>query len=220
MVLTVSHDLEDRLRSAGIGPVRVIPPFADAPPEPDSPPGGDDVVYAGRLAASKGIDVLLDAFAAVHATVPSARLRIAGDGPEAPRLRASTHPRDAVRWEGLLTEDDTRALLTSAAVVVIPSTAPEGLPSVAVEALLAGRPVVATDHPSLRELLRDGLRGFLVPPDDSAALADALCRVLTDRARAEAVGRAARQWATRELSTGVGVARVVEAYREALARGG
>jgi glycosyltransferase involved in cell wall biosynthesis len=216
-VTAASPELADRLRAAGIASVVVVPPFADPDPDPWRAPSGRDVVYAGRLADGKGVDVLLDGFAAVAAADPDARLRIAGDGPEARALRErASGLRDRVRFDGLLDAEAVGALLRDARVVCVPSVAAEGLPLLLVEAMLAGRAVVASDLPSLRSALADGALGVLVPPGDPAALGATLLGLLRDDARVEALGRAARAAAERRYDTARAVDRFVEVYRGVL----
>jgi len=225
-VTAATPELAGRLVAAGIGPVTVVAPFADPDPRPWVPATGRDVVYAGRLARTKGVDVLIDAFAAVAPTVPDARLRLAGDGPDAEWLRtrarvvAGGTVADRIRFEGLLDRAGVDALLHDARIVCVPSVAPEGLPLLLVEAMLAGRAVVASDQVSMRAALHDGDLGLVVAPGDTGALAAALRELLVDDARVATLGRAARAAGEAAYATAAAVARVEEVYREVLtARG-
>lgn len=222
-VVAVSAELAARLDGAGIGPVTVVPPFADPDPAAWQRSARTDIVYAGRLGPGKGVDVLLDAFAAVVDAVPAARLRIAGDGPDRNRLMERADARGVasrVRFEGLLGEAAVDALLHDAAVVCVPSVAAEGLPLLCVEAMLVGRPIVASDLPSLRTVLGDGTRGALVARGDADALAATIVALLQDPARADSLGRAARAEAEREYTTAVALARMRTVYDAAVASGG
>jgi glycosyltransferase involved in cell wall biosynthesis len=150
--------------------------FAALARAPRTPP---TILVAARLVPIKGVDVALDAFAHVRAP---ARLVIAGDGPEraALRERAARGPAGVV----LLGEVDTRRrdeLLREASVVVVPSRATaggrtEGTPAIALEALAAGVPVIASAVGGLRELRAPRL----VPPEDPYALAREIDRVFAD----------------------------------------
>jgi glycosyltransferase involved in cell wall biosynthesis len=150
--------------------------FAALARAPRTPP---TILVAARLVPIKGVDVALDAFA--HVRGP-ARLVIAGDGPEraALRERAARAPAGVV----LLGEVDTRRrdeLLREASVVVVPSRETpggrtEGTPAIALEALAAGVPVIASALGGLRELRA----ARLVPPDDPYALAREIDRVFAD----------------------------------------
>ena len=219
LVTAASPELAERLLAAEIRPVVLVSPFADPDPEPWHPAVGRDIVFAGRLAPGKGVDVLLAAFAVVAAADPDARLRIAGEGPDAGALRRRAGPLgDRVRFDGLLDQAGVRALLRDARVVCVPSVAPEGLPLLLVEAMLAGRAVVASDQPSMRRALADGALGVLVAPGDPVALAGSLLALGPDDARVESLGRAARAAAEHRYATTAAVDRFVEVYREALGR--
>ena len=98
-------------------------------------------------------------------------------------------------------------MLAAADVVVHPSDW-EGLPLVVLEAMSAARPVVATRAPGLRELVRDGEDGLLVPPGDAAALAASVTRVLADEQLALRLGDNAARRVEREFSESA----MVEAY--------
>lgn len=155
---------------------------------PRRPRRGDTVLFVGRLVPVKGVDVLVDAFARVRA---DARLVIAGDGPEAARLRAAAGPR--VEFAGEVRGAARDRLLAAADVVVVPSVEveggrSEGTPVVALEAMAAGVPVVATRAGGLADLPGDVVDR--VPPSCPIALAAAIERGLAgDPAR---VARARR----------------------------
>src|SRR5947208_11558808 len=140
---------------------------------------GPHVVAAGRLGAQKGFDLLLDAFARVRADGLGATLTILGDGPDREVLAARTHRLglgDAVRFAGF--QPHPYRYFAAADVFVL-SSRYEGLPNVVLDALAAGCPVVAyACSDGLREVVRDGVNGLLVPPGDRDALARALGRLL------------------------------------------
>ncbi|MBM9619653.1 glycosyltransferase family 4 protein [Streptomyces zhihengii] len=155
------------------------------------PPGGTGaplVVCVGRLCRQKGQDVLLAAWPAVARAVPGARLALVGDGPDAASLGAAAPP--GVLLAG--PRDDVRPWLYAADAVVLPSRW-EGMALAPLEAMACGRPVVLTDVSGARESLPPGEEDHLVvPPEDPAALAAALVRLLLDdRLRTRAARRAA-----------------------------
>lgn len=151
-------------------------PAASSPPPP-----GDVVLALGEVGAAKGSFVLIRAFALVRRLVPTARLVLAGSGAlaearaEAGRLGIE----DAVELPGWTDEHAKRALLDRAAVVAHPSFA-EALPMAVLEALAAGRPVVAARVGGIPEVIDHGRNGLLVEPGDEEGLAEALVRVLAD----------------------------------------
>jgi glycosyltransferase involved in cell wall biosynthesis len=174
------------LEEAGSSVLRTIvngvspaPPPADRRALADAwglKPDGALIVCVGRLARAKNQVLAVRALA----VIPDATLALVGDGPERDRLRAEATRKevaDRVLFAGY--REDARALIGAADAVVIPSRS-EGLPSVALEALAAGRPLVATAVRGLRELLTDEVDALLVQPDDPLELAAALRRVLTE----------------------------------------
>jgi glycosyltransferase involved in cell wall biosynthesis len=96
-----------------------------------------------------------------------------------------------VEWLGQV--DDIAGLWRRAHIALLPSHGGEGLPNTLLEAAAAGRPMIATDVPGCRELVRTGETGILVPPRDPAALADALARLAADAALRQRLGAAARR---------------------------
>jgi glycogen(starch) synthase len=155
------------------------------------------IVFLGRLVRQKGADVLLAAMAllAVQGCAPA--LTIAGEGEERGSLEAEIAHLglgDRVRLIGPIGHDRAHDLLARADVVAMPSRIePFGI--VALEAAQAGRPIVASGVDGLPEVVAHGVTGLLVPPDDPAALAQAIAALLDDRARAQAMGLAARRHA-------------------------
>jgi glycosyltransferase involved in cell wall biosynthesis len=133
----------------------------------------DHVLYAGRLERVKGVDVLLEAFARLG----RGRLTVVGDGPDRARLEALAGPR--VTFTGWQAADAVARHLVRASVVAVPSVWPENFPTVALEALRTGRPLVASRVGGLPELVGDD-NGALFPARDVAALAAALDRLLGD----------------------------------------
>jgi glycosyltransferase involved in cell wall biosynthesis len=157
------------------------------------------VLCVARLVPEKGVDLLLQAASALAESsragdpLPPFRLLIAGDGPEEGTLRELAGRLGlAERVVFLGHRPDVPALLDLAAAVVLPSRA-EGLSLVLLEALVAGRPVVASRAGGMSEVVADGEHGLLVPVGDPLALAAALRRLLTDRALAARLSMAARE---------------------------
>ena len=190
LTLAASEDLAATARECGGRDVRVVPVAPPVPVATGRDPGlGHPLVLAvGRLAPQKGYDVLVDALPAL----PDAVVAVAGDGPLEAELRTR-----APQLRLLGRREDVGDLYAAADVVVLPS-AWEARSLTAQEALLAGRPLVATRVGGLPELLGDG--AVLVPPNDPEALGAAVRRLLDDPAEAASVaarGRArAATWPT------------------------
>jgi len=177
-----------------------------------APDGGRAVVFAaGRLAAQKGFEVLLDAAARWRDLQPEPRLVIAGDGPLAVDLKARAASL-GVPAEFPGRRDDVPAMLASAAAFVLPSLW-EGQPLVLQEALRAGVPVVATRVGGIPDLTGDDA-AVLVPPGDAARLAEAVRAVLRDPALAERLRAAARERAATLPSEDDAVAAALKCYAE------
>ncbi len=165
---------------------RVVPnPVMPAPPGSAAPADPPVIVAMGRLVPEKGFDMLLDAFAKVAARHEAWTLEIWGEGPDRAALERR---RDALGLAGRASfPGPTRApydVLRHASFFVM-SSRREGFPTVLGEAMACGVPAVSFDCPSgPRELIRDGVDGLLVPPDDVDALAAAMERLIVDRALA------------------------------------
>lgn len=160
------------------------------------------LLYLGRLDLhTKGIDLLVAAFARIAATHPGVSLKIAGRGtPRAAetiaRLGATAGLGDRLQVLGPVSEDQKRDLLRHCLAVCMPSRY-EGWGIVAVEAAAAAKPVLGSRIPGLSDAVRDGETGVLVPPGDVNALAAAMSILLSDRDQRQALGQAGRGWARR-----------------------
>ena len=182
------------------------------------------LVYVGRLADKKGVDVLIDALAAVD----GARLDVIGDGPDREALEAHVRGQGVdsrVRFLGKLPKSGVLAALARAQIVVIPSRVGaggdmEGTPVVLCEAMAAGVPVVASDLGGLGECIEDGIDGLLVPPGDADALAVTLGKALGGGIDLAALGRAAADTAARTLDIGEVGRRYAEVFSTVAAAGG
>jgi glycosyltransferase involved in cell wall biosynthesis len=216
--LAVSAPLADKLRAAGFRNVEHIPVYALDPVRPLQPVTANrDIGYVGRLTPDKGITVLAEAFEAIAARFPDARLVVAGDGPERARLEqlAARVGADRIELLGRLDETGVSALLARVRVLAVPSlptVRPEGSPLAAVEAALHGRPLVTSDDPGLVEILATLGAGEAVPAGQPSALADALTRVLGDDALAERWSDVSRQAAAKTFAPAVVTARVRDVH--------
>lgn len=179
----------------------------------------DHVLFVGRLVPGKGAEVLLEAFRALLARRPAARVTIVGDGSERAALEQRTRDvTGSVDFRGALPPGAVADLLRRASVVAVPSTAPEGLSLVALEAMAHGALVVATACGGLAETMRHGENGFVVPPGDVDALATTLDEALTAAAgpRGERLRAAGRETAASHDLDAV-VAASLDRYAESFA---
>ena len=166
-------------------------------------------LYVGRLDPQKGLDTLLDAAAIVARACPDWHLALVGAGPirAALEAKAASLPDLAGRVHWLGRRGDVPGLLRGADLLVLPSRW-EGMPNVVLEAMAAGRPVVATRVEGTEDLVVPGATGWLVPPDQVKPLAEALIAAAADPERRRAFGRAGLRRVEAEFAP----ERVVSAY--------
>jgi glycosyltransferase involved in cell wall biosynthesis len=227
-VIAVSAAVRESLAAAHVDPssVTVVHNGVDARPF-DAAPGrararallGADgdvtlVLVPAVLRPGKGHDVMLRATAALRERAPGLRVLLAGDGPSRGAIERAAAGVPSVRLLGH--RDDIPLLMAAADIVALPSLH-EGLPTVLIEAALAGRPVVASDVGGAGEIVRTGITGLLVPPGDHAALATAIATLADDPARAEAMGAAARVDAATRFSLDRQAREMRAVYRQAAA---
>ena len=183
------------------------------------------VLGVGRLVEKKGFGDLVRACAVLRDRGVFFQCRIVGKGPLAKELRALVRElglRRAVELSGPLPREELIGLYRRAAVVAAPCLVAadgnrDGLPTVLVEALALGLPVVSTPVTGIPELVEDGRTGLLVPERDPEALAGALDRLLADRARAGALALEGRRRVERAFDLRRNVARLRELFEEATA---
>ncbi len=191
------------------------------------PAGTPVVAAAGRLVAKKGFDVLVEAFGRLETRdTPSPMLVIGGEGPQSEHLlrrAAETGLAGRVRLSGRVPWDEMPHFLAMADVVAVPSVRDaagnvDGLPTVLLEAMAAGKPVVASRIAGIPLAIDDECHGLLTAPGDPAALAAALVRLLQDPTLRSALGHNARTRVLSELNWDAVAARYVQVYRAALDR--
>ena len=189
-VRTVSTQTTGLVRALGVEPAAVFPSYVDAqaflerPPVPL--PERPLAVFVGVLERYKAFDTLVAAWRLAAPRVPDAALHVVGDG----SLRDLV-PHD-VEWSQRLTSEEVAAAMDDSWVFCLPSRS-EGLPRVALEAASRGRAIVGGNRAGIPDVVEHGVNGLLVDPDDPQELADALVRILSDRAYAERLGSAARR---------------------------
>jgi glycosyltransferase involved in cell wall biosynthesis len=171
------------------GRIAVIPNFTGLDVRTDAPEG-DYFIYTGRLLEEKGIDLLIRAAGAVE----GARLLIVGEGPMEKELKAEAerYGSGRVEFTGYLGGEDFERTVAGARFVVLPSRWYENLPFSIMEAMAAGKPVVATDIGGIPEMVDDGGTGLLFPIGDEEALRLCLEKVNSDAGLRREMGRKGR----------------------------
>lgn len=215
LFLSPSRFLADVVRRSGVaeGRIRVLHNVVDPAGEPAAGPGRD-VVVAGRLSHEKGVDVAIRAMAQVPG---EAVLHVAGDGPEAPDLRALADEvaPGRVHFHGRLATGDLHELVASCVATVVPSRWHENQPLSVLESFALGVPVVSTDLGGLPELVTDGVTGRLVPAEQPAALAAALTAMICEPEAAHEMGRRCLALVAADFSASSHLAGLDAAYRDA-----
>lgn len=205
-----------RLVMNGIAP---LPPArGDVRAELGIPRDAEVVGTMAVLRREKAHEVLIEAAELLASEFPKLKVLIAGTGPEEDRLRAAVRDRnlqDRVLLLGFRRDvADVLAVLDVAAF----TSDREGLPLAVIEAMAAGKPVVATHVGGIRDLVEDGVHGLLVPPRDPSALADAIARLLrAPRLRME-LGQRGQERQRRNFDISEVAGRVEALYEELAAK--
>jgi glycosyltransferase involved in cell wall biosynthesis len=173
-----------------------------------------ELLYVGRLATEKGVDVLTDATALLNAEGVPFHLRIAGSGPLAAQLRAQVESRglrERTEFIGPVARECLGALYRSADIVCVPSRS-DPLPTVVLEAMCCGASIVGSDAGGIPFLLQQGEAGVIFPAGDAAALAHAIGQLARDPVLAHRVAAIAQVRARNEF----GWTRIGERMGEAI----
>jgi glycosyltransferase involved in cell wall biosynthesis len=212
------------LRASGVEPGPRFAILGGAGVDPDAFPAMPQprntvpvVAFVGRMIRPKGIDVLMQACDRLEQRGVAIRLDLYGgvDADNADALASDTLTawcaRRKARWFGHVA--DIGAVWRHADIFVLPARSREGMPRALLEAAASARPLVVTNVPGCRHFVRDGVEGFVVPPEDSGALASAIERLARDPELRRRMGEAARL----RLLHGYTEAQVKESLRGAYA---
>jgi glycosyltransferase involved in cell wall biosynthesis len=196
-------------------PYRIVPNFVpdninelrnDEDPHLAQLPSGDFLLFVGDVKRDKGVGVLLKAYATLQRKIPL--VLIGRIGKEfAGELPPGVHALQGWPHEAVM------AAWNRCTLALAPSIWPDPCPTVAMEAMAASKPVIASRIGGLADIVRDGETGFLIPPDNSDALRDAIQRLLDNVGQRQQMGLQARQRVAVFQSTSV-VSRIEEVYRE------
>jgi glycosyltransferase involved in cell wall biosynthesis len=185
-------------------------------------PGGGKFVFLliARMLWDKGVGEYVDAARQVRAKAPDVRFQLLGFVDVANRTAVSRAQVDSWVADGLVEylghANDVRPHIAKAGCVVLPSYR-EGLPRVLLEGAAMAKPLITTDVPGCREVVKDGSNGFLCTVRDSGSLADAMLRMLRmPDAERRAMGEAGRRKVETEFDESIVVGRYVDAMRDAL----
>lgn len=212
--LTPAGDATVLIRGSGVD-MKAYPAQPFVPPAPDF-----IVVFAGRMIGIKGLETLQQAFEILRAECPQARLVLCGQ-PDPANPGSWTAERMAawaqapnVEWHGHCA--DMAAQWRAAHAAVQASYGGEGIPKSLLEAAASARAVIATDVPGCREVVRDGYNGFLIPPRDARALADAVKEMAEAPELCAEMGQRSRELVAADLSADSVSAQAEALYRRCL----
>ena len=222
-IRTLSDFTTGLVRDLGRDSTAAFPAYVDLAsflePVPAPLPERPTALFVGVLERYKNVDGLIEAWRRAAARVPAAHLHVVGRGRATQQVAGlvAEFPRQTT-YTSRLTPPEVAQALDEAWVLVLPSRS-EGLPRVVMEAFCRGRGVVGSRAGGIPDLVEDGRNGILVAADDVDALADALVRVLSDRALAERFGAEAAgdapRWASSPEEFAANVAELVRRARSA-----
>lgn len=209
----VARERTRLIRGAGVSTEKFVPSH--------EPAGLPTVILPARMLWDKGVGEFVEAAKVLRRQGVAARFALVGapddDNPAAvSQTQLETwHREDVVEWWGY--QDDMPRVLKGIHIVCLPSSYAEGLPKVLIEAAAAGRPIVTTDAPGCREIVKDGENGFLVPVRSVEPLTTALRRLIEDADLRAQMGRKGREMAIAGFSVEQVNAETLALYREMLA---
>ncbi|HEX8092096.1 MAG TPA: glycosyltransferase family 4 protein [Blastocatellia bacterium] len=183
--------------------------------------GGRYVLLASRLLWAKGVSEYVEAARLVRQWLPETVFLLAG---ETDPGNPSAIPQSVIdKWQGDVEVlghcEDMRALIENVDLVALPTYYGEGVPRILIEAAATGKPLVATDMPGCREIVRHGVNGSLVPAHDSEQLARAIRDILIDDERREEMGRCSRHLACSDFSEDQVISKTFQVYQKCLPAG-
>ncbi len=192
--------------------------FHPTAPDPERTPA---VMFVSRMLYTKGVVQFVEAAKQLRASGLDARFILVGEPdpdnlasvPEA-QLRAWAGDGSVEYWGR---REDMPSVFGQADVVCLPTFYPEGIPKTLIEAASCGLPIVTTDWPGCREIVRDGENGLLVPVKDTSALAGAIRSLVIDRASRERMGARGRELVVGHYALNMVVQKTLDIYRELLA---
>lgn len=193
-VMVPSVSTREDLLALGFGDVGVIYEAADITPPPDAGVKKEEkptLVYLGRLTLSKRVDHALEALKMIRARVPWAKLWIIGDGPEKNRLQRLTTRLGlggCVTFFGRVSPEKKAELLARAHLLIVPAVR-EGWGLVVLEANSCGTPAIGYDVPGLRDSIKSGTNGILVPDGDVGSLAGQSASLLSEPKKLEELSK-------------------------------
>ena len=188
---------------------------------PEPPPNSVPLtILPARMIWDKGVGEFVEAARMIHESGVKARFALIGNNDTGnptciPFDQLSRWQKEGnVEWWGW--QDDVQTVISMSHIVCLPSYR-EGLPKILLEAASCGRPIVATDVPGCREVVEEGMNGYLVPAKNANALKDALLKLIEDPEKRIEMGNASRELAIEKFSNQIINDKIYSVYQKALA---
>lgn len=202
LFLCVSGFIRDQLVARGFPAEKLLVQHSGVNLDPEygpiDPAAPLYVMFAGRFVEKKGVPSLIEAVRRLEAEGRTIRLILVGEGPMEAELRQAASALKQVEFHGWMPNHELRRWMRGALALCVPSQRAsdgdqEGLPTVTIEAMAAGTPVIGSRHAGIHEAVDDGETGFLIPEKSPDELADRLRRLLDDPALQHRLGENARR---------------------------
>ncbi|UCH85883.1 MAG: glycosyltransferase family 4 protein [Candidatus Latescibacterota bacterium] len=201
------------IRGSGVDVQRFVPM-----PQPDGIP---NVTMVSRMLWNKGVGELVEATRRLKRDGASLTVTLVGAPDEENPASISVRQLEQWQHEGLVEwlghRSDIEEVWRRSAIAVLPTTYGEGVPKALIEAAACARPIVATDVPGCREIVKSGESGFLVPPGDTGELADAIHRLVSDTSLRRRMGESGAGYARAEFSEQKVVEQTMRVYKRLVA---
>ncbi|MFA7169673.1 MAG: glycosyltransferase family 4 protein [Candidatus Paceibacterota bacterium] len=173
------------------------------------------ILFVGRLDREKGVRFLLEAYVRLRDKYPDLKLCIVGEGQERGQLQKRIKDlgmENSIKIVGYKSQEEISELYRKTTLLVVPSLHPDNLPTVCIEAMAIGRPIVASDVGGIPELVSNGETGILVPPADAQSLAIAIDTLLSNRKLIQEMGQAGRKKAEKEFNIDFYMQETIQEY--------
>lgn len=200
VITAVSPTISQELMEYGIDPEEVEVVWNGVDEKVFSPPVQENVdpkyiLFTGRLWARKGLFDLIESAQILKSSIPNIKLIVCGNGPLLPKLKEQVHRKcldDNIEFLGRVSREELLRVYQNATMQIVPSIY-EGLPTVILEGMSCGLPIIATDIGGSRDIIKDGQSGLLVPPASPKSLASAMKTLWTNDKLRRQLGKNARR---------------------------
>ncbi len=209
-IFAVSDALKNALETNGIPNIEVIHNGIDAKEWPFAGVGEKKIIFIGRVGEAKGIFNLIEAFETAKSKIAGAKLIIVGDGDFDSGRDKNI---EIMPWQG---REAVKKIFSEAGAIAVPSLYLDPFPTVNLEAMAAGKPVVGTCFGGTPEAIIDGVTGYIVNPYDKEKLAEKIVDLLENPEKAAILGKAGRERAENFFSLESQTEKTLEWYRKFL----